>query len=201
MKHYVLIGIILTAVLVSGCTEYSTPVSYIASFDAVSGIKNPSILNGESVQFRIKMYGQTFEPYLYLALVLPESVEYIDGDFQLTPNGEELILEPEGRPGYNAQGEYLGEDKKELIMQLNKTEYYLTVKGISEGKHTLTLNVMVDENMREWRKRDQVSLINAHFCSADTLERAVQLCTQVEPQCTTRECILERTRQYPTRSD
>lgn len=203
-KYYFGIGIIVLLIIIAiFAIQYFTPstgggveVKALKSFEAVSDVQNPSVLNDEEIEFEIEILPIKNPDHIF-RLFLPESVQYVSGDFILK-NGE-LILEPSGQLGVNLKGEYLGEDAEEWIMKLDKTRYSFKVKGISKDKHTLVVETGSKDKIdkikpSQWGSISEffVELRSATFCSADTLEEATQLCLKSETECIDEECIRER---------
>ena len=214
-KFYLIIGIIIALIVVGIILIYKfifisiddggVETIALKSLDAISDVKNPSALLNEEVKFEIETLS-AINPNHVFRLFLPEGVEYISGDFILQ-NGE-LILEPFGQLGVNVQREYLGKDAEKWIMKLERTKYSFKVKGVFEGKYKIIVETG-SKNKTDKIKPGQwgsiseffIELRSATFCSAGTLEKAIQLCTQVEAECTTKECIEERTRMETERVD
>lgn len=180
-KYYLALRIffVLTMILISGCIkETSSPDIEVWAIKTVTGPDGKdyeSAIINEPVEFQIETL-KNIHPNAVFRLVLPENVEYVSGDFELR-NGE-LLLDPAGQ---------LGAD----FISLNKTYYTLTIKGMVEGKHTIQVEAGLEDKLGTndfWYE----DFKKVTICSAKTLQKAIELCVQVEATCETPKCIEEK---------
>ncbi|MBI2530495.1 MAG: hypothetical protein HYW05_05120 [Candidatus Diapherotrites archaeon] len=176
----VIAGIILIIPYIKEDSTGGVPIFGIVSLTS-SGRNYATAVINEPINFETKIAptpnGTIFR------LVLPQGVEYVSGDFELK-NGE-LLLEGGGLEGENVR---------------QNTNYDFVIKGTSEGKHSIQIWAGAEDKPGlsgmtykiEGRDYRFWEFKIATLCAAETLEKATELCVQIEGTCETLECVQER---------
>ncbi len=179
MKNYILIGLILSIVLISGCVQTDgggTAVMALKSFTSPSGerfrtpnqeIFEPVALQTGGQDTHISLEFELLEQIVEgekIKLTLEDGLEYVGGPFTKSGNDYFIFLE------------------RQIVPQ-EETLQSFTIGVTKKGKHKVRLTVL-DEN------DELVETRFINICVADNADKAVEICT--DPGCQTKECIEEK---------